>query len=54
MDMISLSHINKSYGEHSVLRDVSLTVRQRDLRPGRKERRRKNHHIQNHPGADGI
>lgn len=31
MDMISLSHINKSYGEHSVLRDVSLTVRQREI-----------------------
>ena len=31
MDMISLSHINKSYGEHSVLRDVSLTVRQGEI-----------------------
>lgn len=31
MDMISLSHINKSYGKHSVLRDVSLTVRQGEI-----------------------
>ena len=31
MDMISLRHIYKKYGTHSVLEDVNLTVRQGEI-----------------------
>lgn len=31
MDMISLSHVDKRYGAHSVLQDVNLTVRQGEI-----------------------